>query len=185
MTKASVVARPDVDTTRSPRMHAYGAQWNLNRRLQIVWRNRWALAWAVLTAAFALHVLDEATHDFLAWYNPSALALRARLGGLPFPPTFTFSVWLTGLCIAVALMAALTPLIRPGKRWPVVAAYIYAAIHIGNALGHITVSAAGRWLAPGVLSSPVLLAAAFWLLYETARARRVRAEHIIPGQASV
>lgn len=38
---------------------------------------RWALAWAVLCTAFALHVLDEATHNFLSWYNPNALAVRA------------------------------------------------------------------------------------------------------------
>ena len=156
--------------TRAP----YAAYWNLNTGLQTVSRNRWAIAWAVLTAAFALHVVDEATHDFLAWYNPTALAIRARFGGLPFPPTFTFPVWLTGLCVAVALLAALTPLIRPGKRWPLIASYVYAVIHIGNAMGHITVSASGRWLAPGVLSSPFLLAASLWLLYETERARRSR-----------
>lgn len=136
--------------------------------------SRWALAWATLTAAFALHVLDEATHDFLAWYNPVALALRERLAGLPFPPVFTFAVWLTGLCVAVVLLAALTPLIRPGRRWPVVAAYVYGIVHLANAMGHITVSLIGHWLAPGVLSSPVLLVAAVWLLYETARVPRQR-----------
>lgn len=134
-------------------------------------RNRWALAWGALTAAFALHVLDEAAHDFLDWYNPTALALRGRLAGLPFPPTFSFAVWLSGLCVAVVLLAAVTPLIRPGHRWAVVAAYAYGAVHIANAIGHIAVSTTGRWLAPGVLSSPILLIAASWLLYETARAR--------------
>lgn len=131
-------------------------------------RNRWALAWGGLTAAFALHVLDEATHDFLAWYNPTALAIRQRLGGVPFPPVFSFAAWLTGLCAAVALLAALTPLIRPGRRWPIVAAVVYGVVHVANALAHIVVSLRGRWLAPGVLSSPLLLAAAVWLLYETA-----------------
>jgi crotonobetainyl-CoA:carnitine CoA-transferase CaiB-like acyl-CoA transferase len=131
-------------------------------------RNRWALAWGGLTAAFALHVLDEATHDFLAWYNPTALAIRQRLGGVPFPPVFSFAAWLTGLCAAVALLAALTPRIRPGRRWPIVAAGVYGVVHIANALAHIVVSLRGRWLAPGVLSSPLLLAAAVWLLYETA-----------------
>jgi hypothetical protein len=133
---------------------------------------RWTAAWAALTAAFALHVLDEATHDFLSWYNPTALALRARLGGLPFPPTFSFRVWLWGLCSVVVLLAALTPLIRPGKRWAVGAAIIYGVVHVGNALGHLVASVRGRWLAPGVLSSPVLLAAAVWLLAETARVTR-------------
>lgn len=131
-------------------------------------RNRWALAWGGLTAAFALHVLDEATHDFLAWYNPTALAIRQRLGGVPFPPVFSFAAWLTGLCAAVALLAALTPRIRPGRRWPIVAAVVYGVVHVANALAHIVVSLRGRWLAPGVLSSPLLLAAAVWLLYETA-----------------
>ena len=142
-------------------------------------RNRWALAWGALTAAFALHVLDEAAHDFLAWYNPAALALRDRLGGLPFPPVFSFPVWLVGLCVAVALLAALTPLIRPGRRWPLVAAYVYGSVHLANAIGHITVSAAGRWLAPGVLSSPVLLVAAAWLLYETTRVHRHRRQPLV------
>ncbi|HEU4746928.1 MAG TPA: HXXEE domain-containing protein [Gemmatimonadaceae bacterium] len=136
-------------------------------------RNRWPLAWGALTAAFALHVLDEASHDFLALYNASALALRDRFGGLPFPPVFSFSAWLTGLCVAVAILAALTPLIRPGRRWVVVAAYIYGTVHVANAIGHVTVSVIGEWLAPGVLSSPVLLVAAVWLLYETTRVRRI------------
>lgn len=135
-------------------------------------RDRWALAWAGLTAAFALHVLDEATHDFLAWYNPVALRLRGRLGGLPFPPVFSFPVWLSGLAVAVALLALLTPFVRPGRRWPIAAAYFYAVVHVANAIGHLAVSASGRWLAPGVLSSPILLGMALWLLYETTRARR-------------
>lgn len=138
-------------------------------------RNRWSLAWATLTAAFALHVLDEATHDFLSWYNPSALRLRAALG-LPFPPTFTFPVWITGLCVAVLLLAALTPLVQPGKRWPVIASYLYGMVHTANGIGHLAVSAGGRWLAPGVLSAPLVLAAALWLIIETARATAAPAE---------
>ena len=53
--------------------------------------------------------------------------------------------------------AALTPLIRPGRIWPVLAAYIYGCVHVGNALGHITISVTSRWLMPGVISSPPLL----------------------------
>lgn len=132
--------------------------------------HRWPLAWAALTAAFALHVLDEATHDFLSWYNPSALRLREYLGGLPFPPAFTFPVWLAGLGIAILALAALTPLVRPGRRWVVIAAYAYGLVHTANAIAHMAISAAGGWLAPGVLSSPVLLAAALWLVIETTRA---------------
>jgi soluble lytic murein transglycosylase-like protein len=132
---------------------------------------RWALAWAALCAAFALHVLDEATHDFLSWYNPNALALRARLPWLPVP-VFTFPVWITGLTIAVLALAALTPLVTSGRRWLVPVAYVYALIHVANAVSHIAVSMTGRWLAPGVYTAPVLLATALWLIYETNRVRR-------------
>jgi hypothetical protein len=132
---------------------------------------RWALAWAALCAAFALHVLDEATHDFLPWYNANALAIRAGAPWLPVP-VFTFPVWITGLTIAVIALAALTPLVRRGHRWLVPVAYVYGLIHVANAIGHITASIAGRWFAPGVYSAPVLLASAAWLLYETDRRRR-------------
>jgi hypothetical protein len=132
---------------------------------------RWAFAWAALCGAFALHVIDEAANDFLSWYNPNALAIRERLSWLPIP-VFTFRVWIAGLTIAVLGLTALTPLVRRGRRWLVPLAYIYAIIHIGNAIGHLTASVAGRRFAPGVYSSPVLLASALWLLYETNRVRR-------------
>jgi hypothetical protein len=142
---------------------------------------RWALAWAALCAAFALHVLDEAANDFLAWYNPTVLALRARLPWLPMP-VFTFPVWITGLTIAVAALAALTPIVRRGRRWLISLAYVYGTIHVANAIGHISTSIAGQWFAPGVYSSPVLLASGLWLLYETHAYRRAMAERR-PGVA--
>jgi len=42
-------------------------------------------AWLIATVSLGLHVADEATHDFLAWYNPRALRVRQLLHGLPFP----------------------------------------------------------------------------------------------------
>jgi hypothetical protein len=132
---------------------------------------RWAAAWATLCAAFALHVIDEAANDFLSWYNPNVLAIRARVPWLPLP-VFTFPVWISGLTIAVVTLAALTPLVRRGRRWLIPLAYAYGAIHVANGVGHIATSIAGRWLAPGVWSSPVLIAAAVWLLVETERWRR-------------
>jgi hypothetical protein len=136
-----------------------------------VTNRRWALAWAALCAAFALHVLDEAGNDFLSWYTPNVRAIRARVPWLPIP-MFTFRVWITGLTIVVIALAALTPLVRRGHRWLVPVAYVYGIIHVANAISHITVSIAGRWFAPGVYSAPVLLASALWLLYETDHARR-------------
>src|SRR5438094_668220 len=74
-------------------------------------------AWLLATAALGLHVADEAAHDFLAWYNPRALRIRQLLHGLPFPPTFTFLPWLSGLGAGVLVLAALTPLAYGGVPW--------------------------------------------------------------------
>lgn len=126
-------------------------------------------AWLAATIALALHVVDEATHDFLAWYNPRALRIRQALGGLPFPPTFTFLPWLLGLLAAVLLLGALTPAAYLGKAWLRPAAYGLAAIHVGNGLLHIGASLLARRPVPGVLSAPLLLATGIWLGYATAR----------------
>ena len=135
---------------------------------------RWAYAWVALTLAFALHVVDEATHDFLSWYNPTVLSLRDRLGWFPMP-TFERDVWLAGLILAVLVLFALTPWVARGRRWIMPLAYIYAGVQIVNGLGHLTMSAYARQLIPGVISAPLILAAGVWLLIETGRIRRRRA----------
>ena len=126
-------------------------------------------AWLAATIALAVHVVDEATHDFLSWYNPRALRIRRALGGLPFPPTFTFVPWLVGLAAAVLLLAALTPAAYARQPWLRPAAYFLAVIHISNGILHLTASALARRAVPGVLSAPLLLIAGIWLGYAAAR----------------
>jgi len=127
------------------------------------------LAWLGATVALALHVADEASHDFLAWYNPSALRIRRLLGGFPFPPTFTFVTWLLGLIAAVLLLGALTPFAYRGAPWLRPLAFVLATIHIGNGLLHMIASVVVKRPVPGVLSAPVLLFAGIWLAYATAQ----------------
>ncbi len=124
-------------------------------------------AWIAFALAVALHVLDEATHDFLATYNPSALAIRRRLH-IPFPPVFTFRVWLSGLILGVCLLLALSPVAFHGAHWIRIAALVLAIlVGIGNALLHIGGSLLyRRWMA-GILSSPALLIAGTWLLWSS------------------
>jgi hypothetical protein len=121
-------------------------------------------AWLGFAAALAVHVTDEATHDFLATYNPTALAIRARLPFLPLP-TFTFGVWLSGLIAGIALLLCLSPFAFRGARW-MRRASVPLAIVVGvfNAFGHMISSAYFRRWMPGVYSSPLLLAAALFLL---------------------
>lgn len=121
--------------------------------------------------ALALHVADEAAHDFLAWYNPIVRRLRARFGGLPFPPTFTFWPWLGGLIVLTAGLLALTPQAYAGRSWLRPAALVLGVINTGNGLLHLVAAAVAGRRVPGVLSAPLLLASAIWLLTVTLRLR--------------
>ena len=125
-------------------------------------------AWLAATMALALHVADEATHDFLAWYNPRALRIRRFFGGLPFPPTFTFWPWLIGLTAAVLLLVAMTFSAFAGERRLQSVAYFLSVIHIANGLLHLGASVAARRSVPGVLSAPLLLVTGIWLAYAAA-----------------
>jgi hypothetical protein len=126
-------------------------------------------AWLAATIALAIHVADEATHDFLSWYNPRAIRIRQALGRFPFPPTFTFLPWLGGLVVAVLLLALLTPSAHAGVRSLRPVAYVLAAIHIGNGLLHLGGSILTRRLVPGTLSAPLLVVTGAWLGYAAAQ----------------
>ena len=123
----------------------------------------YGVAWAALCVAFAIHVAEEARTDFLSVYNTTARAIRARFPFLLIP-TFAFRVWLTGLVVAVVVLASLTPVAfrgAPGLR-PV--AYVFGIVMAGNGVLHLVGSAYMRRAMPGVYSAPIILAAASYLL---------------------
>lgn len=126
------------------------------------------LAWIAFALAVALHVADEASHDFLAVYNPNARAIRAKLH-IPIP-VFTLRTFLIALSSAVCLLFALAPLAFHGVHWIRVAAVPVAIlVGLGNACLHLGSSLFFRRAMPGVLSSPVLVAAGTWLLWSCGR----------------
>ena len=142
---------------------------------------RLASAWILLCLALGLHVFDEATTGFLRVYNPTVIALRERLGWWPMP-TFEFGAWLSGLIIAVAVLLVLTPLVSRGVVGTRAFAYIFAVIMLINALGHTLATICGQTVssvtfprpAPGFWSSPLMAAAAIYLL--------VQLRHSAPGR---
>lgn len=126
---------------------------------------QFGVAWIAFALAVALHVSDEANHDFLATYNPNARAIRRHLH-LPFPPVFTFRAWLGGLVGGIFILLLLSPLAFMGERWIMIVAFpLSVLVGIGNACVHIFGSMLYRRWLPGVLSSPVLLIAGGWLLW--------------------
>jgi hypothetical protein len=122
-------------------------------------------AWLMMGFVLGFHVIDEAATDFLASYNPIAMRIRAHLGGLPFPPVFTFWPWFLGLLAAIAILLSLTPLAYARVTWMVPVAIAASLVIIGNGLVHIVASIRVRRRVPGVISAPFLLASGIWLLY--------------------
>ena len=134
-----------------------------------VWLYDFGAGWLALATAFALHVADEASHDFLAWYNPIALRIRRFTGPLRFPPVFTFWPWLIGLGALTALLFALTPWAYDRRAILRLPAIVFGLINIGNALLHLSASILMRRLVPGTLSAPLLFGASLWLIFAAVR----------------
>ena len=123
------------------------------------------VAWLALAVALALHVADEAANNFLAFYNPRALAIRRRLH-VPFPPVFTYRTWFAGLLAGIALLFLLSPAAFHGARWiRIVALPLSILVGLCNAAGHLIGSMIYRRPLAGLLSSPALLIGGSWLLW--------------------
>ncbi|HEV8362530.1 MAG TPA: hypothetical protein VGQ52_03345 [Gemmatimonadaceae bacterium] len=130
---------------------------------------RLARAWLALTTALALHVVDEASNDFLSFYNPMVLRLRERFSWFPMP-TFEFWPWLVGLTLLVVFLFALTPSVKRGGRWVKIAGYPFAFIMLLNGIGHIAFSLTEGRMIAGVYTAPLLLAASLYMFRELPRA---------------
>jgi hypothetical protein len=134
-------------------------------------RSNFGLAWFLLCLAFCAHVADEALTGFLGVYNPTVLAVRARLSWFPMP-TFEFRDWLAGLIIANIVLLLLTPFAFRNARWLRPLAYVFAGVHLLNGMGHTLATIFGRTVstihfarpAPGFYSSPLLFAGSIYLL---------------------
>jgi hypothetical protein len=125
-----------------------------------------ARAWLALVCALGIHVLDEALTGFLEFYNPLVLRIRSQVSWFPMP-TFMFGNWLTGLIVAVLVLALLTPVIRRGSLGARLASYAFGALMFLNGLGHLGGSLYfQRWL-PGATSAPLLLIASVVLVRTT------------------
>ena len=131
--------------------------------------NTFGAAWLTLAILFGLHAIDEAATDFLSWYNPAARRIRSHLGGIPFPPVFTFWPWLLGLLAISGTLILLAPLAYAHAAWTFPVAIALSVINIGNGLLHIVSAGFLRRRVPGLISAPFLLASAGWLLYAALR----------------
>ena len=132
--------------------------------------DNFGLAWILLCLAFCSHVADEALTGFLNVYNPTVIAMRARLAWFPMP-TFEYRQWLVGLIVANVILLALTPFAYRNARGLRPLAYFFAGVMLLNGMGHTVFTVLGRTVAsvqfprpaPGFYSSPFLLITSIYL----------------------
>ncbi len=125
---------------------------------------RFGICWLFFGYTLALHVLDEAGHDFLAVYNPNALAIRRAVSFL-LVPVFTFQSWIGSLVLALTMLLVLTPFAFRGLKWMRTLAIPIAVLPgIGNGAAHILSSIYFKRMMPGVYSAPLILLSGVLLL---------------------
>src|SRR5579864_1899224 len=157
------------DSSRARARVYLSAAWT---RVATMHDEKLGIAGAALCLTFVLHVLDEASANFLSVYNPTVIALHQRFAWFPMP-TFEFGEWLTGLVIANLILLALCPFSFRGATWIRPIAYVFAVIMMLNGVGHTLGTIFGRTVAsvpfarpmPGFYSSPALMAASTYLLF--------------------
>ena len=145
--------------------------------------DNFGLAWILLCLAFCSHVADEALTGFLNVYNPTVVAMRARLGWFPMP-TFEYRQWLVGLIVANVILLALTPFAYRNARGLRPLAYFFAGVMLLNGMGHTVFTVLGRTVAsvqfprpaPGFYSSPFLLITSIYLFARLRASRTAKAE---------
>jgi hypothetical protein len=134
--------------------------------------------WLLLSLAFALHVWDEAAHDFLSYYNSTVLALYGHFSWFP-RMDLQFRSWLAALLVVNLVLLALTPWAYRNARWLRPLAYAFAGIQLLNGAGHILTAIWGRTVpsvhfegpAPGVYTAPLLIVLAAYLILALRKSR--------------
>jgi hypothetical protein len=123
---------------------------------------RWGLAWLGASLALVLHMIDEIAHEFLKFYNPAVLSVRAKIPWLPLP-TLEFAEWVAVLGAALLILALLTPWAFRGAPWMRPVSWTLAILFGTNGLLHFAAALTLKAMIPGVLTAPILLVAAFCL----------------------
>lgn len=140
--------------------------------------NGFGLAWFLLCIVFALHVWDEAAHDFLGYYNATVLTLYGHFSWFP-RIDMQFREWLIGLIVAIAVCTALTPFAFRNAGWLRPLAYVYSGIQFLNGTMHTLAQIHGgtvpsvrfEGVAPGFYTAPLLLAASAYLFWSLRRTK--------------
>jgi len=109
------------------------------------------LAWLLLCVVFALHIWDEAAHDFVGYFNATVLTLYGHFSWFP-RIDMTFREWLTGLLIALMVCLALAPFAFRNSGWLRPLAYLFAGMQLttmhGGTVPSVRFEGEGRAFTP-------------------------------------
>ena len=130
------------------------------------------IPWLLLCLSMTANILDDALNDFLGYYNATVLTLYGHFSWFP-RMDLSFREWLVGVIVADAALLLLTPFAFSNSRFLRPIAYIFSTIMLLIGSGSILVSMLGQTVpsvhftggAPGVYTSPLLLAASALLLW--------------------
>ena len=154
------------------------AEWCMSDQRTMPAATSFGTPWLLQCLAFALHVWDEAAHDFLSYYNSTVLALYGHFSWFP-RMDLQFRSWLAALLVVNLVLLALTPWAYRNVRWLRPLAYAFAGIQLLNGAGHIVAAICGRTVpsvhfegpAPGVYTAPLLIVLAAYLILALRKSR--------------
>jgi hypothetical protein len=134
-------------------------------------RVNFGFAWLLLGLAFGLHIWDLAAHDFLTYYNATALALYGHFAIVP-RMDLSIKTWLTAVILINLAFLALTPLAYRNTNWVRPIGCLFAGIAIVEGIGQILATLRGgtvgsvhfEGVAPGLYTAPLLLICSAFLL---------------------
>ena len=126
---------------------------------------------AALVSIVAANILDDVLNDFLGYYNATILTLYGHFSWFP-RVDLSFREWLVGVTVADAVLLLLSPSAFRNALLVTPIAYAFSAIMLLNGCGSILAALRGHTLgsvhftgmAPGIYSSPFLLAGSAYLL---------------------
>jgi hypothetical protein len=141
-------------------------------------RGNFGLAWLLLCLAFGLHIWDEAAHDFLRYYNATALTIWAHFSWLP-RMDMEFRPWLFGVSGVTIVFLLLTPFAYRNARWIRALGYLFAGAGLAGGLGHILATILGHTVpsvafdgpAPGFYTAPLLVVFSLFLFWSLKKSR--------------
>ena len=135
-------------------------------------RKGFGLAWLIFCFAFALHWADQVRHDFIGYYNATALSLYGHYSWFP-RIDISPRVWLACMGATAVLWVVLSPFAFKNIRWMRMLAAVVAAVQFLEGFGVIAATLRGgtvpsvhfEGVAPGFYTAPLVLLASCYLVW--------------------